>query len=125
MARAEAASAEGSDCASRLSYDRAWASRLPPAFAVYPGARLTEAAGHDGPGCRARVVTFTTAAPPQRVLDHYRGRASSAGFSAEHQRRDGDHILAGTAGGTDAAYYLILTPLRGGGSDVAMITNGG
>lgn len=117
--------AAGADCAPELNYDRAWASRLPAAFAIYPGARVTEAAGNDRGGCRARVVTFTTAAAPQQVLDHYRGRAVRAGYSAEHQMREGDHILAGTAAGSDAAFYLILTPLRGGGSDVAMITNGG
>jgi hypothetical protein len=69
------------------------------------------------------VVTFTTDAPPQRVLDYYRARAAGAGFSADHQMRRGDHILSGSGGGR--AYYLILTPLRGGGSDVALITNGG
>lgn len=113
----------GGDCTSGLAYGPAWASRLPAAFAVYPGARLTEAAGNDGSGCRARVVTFRTNAPPQRVLDHYRARAAGAGYSAEHQMRRGDHILAGTGQG-ESAFYLILTPLRGGGSDVALITSG-
>jgi hypothetical protein len=69
-------------------------------------------------------VTFTTAAPPERVLEYYRARATGAGYSAEHQMRDGDHILAGTVGQSERAFYLILTPLRGGGSDVAMITSG-
>ncbi len=114
----------GADCASRLNYNPAWARRLPAAFAMLPGARLTEAAGLDASDCRARVVTFTTNEAPQRVLDYYRGRAIGAGYSAEHAVREGDHILAGTARGSDAAYYLILTPRRGGGSDVAMITNG-
>jgi hypothetical protein len=113
------------DCAPSLNYNRGWARRLPPAFAVYPGARLTDAAGNDSAGCRARIVTFTTDAPPQRVLEHYRARAVGAGYSAEHQMRGADHVLAGAAGAGGAAFYLILTPLRGGGSDVAMITNGG
>jgi hypothetical protein len=110
------------DCGPKLSYNAGWARRLPAAFPIFPGSRITDAAGSDSADCRARVVTFTTDAPPQRVLDYYRSRAAGAGYSAEHQMRQGDHILAGTAGG--AAYYLILTP-RGGGSDVAMITNGG
>lgn len=113
------------DCGSRLQYNGAWAQRLPAAFAVYPGARVTDAAGLDAADCRARVVTFRTAAPPQRVLEYYQARATGAGYSAEHLMRDGDHILAGTVGQSERAFYLILTPLRGGGSDVAMITNGG
>jgi hypothetical protein len=117
--------AGGADCGSGLNYASVWASRLPAAFAVYPGARLTEAAGNDRSDCRSRIVTFKTNAPPKRVLDYYRSRAAGAGYSAEHQMRGGDHILAGTAGQSDNAFYLILTPLRGGGSDVALITNGG
>ena len=113
------------DCGSALDYAPTWASRLPAAFAVYPGARVTEAAGNDRGGCRSRIVTFTTNTPPQKVLEHYRSRAAGAGYSAEHQIRQGDHILAGTAGQSDNAFYLILTPLRGGGSDVALITSGG
>jgi hypothetical protein len=125
-ARAQAAStAGGADCGPGLAYGPVWASRLPAAFAVYPGARLIEAAGNDRGDCRSRIVTFSTNAPPQRVLDYYRSRAAGAGYSAEHQMRQGDHILAGTAGQSDNAFYLILTPLRGGGSDVALITNGG
>lgn len=115
----------GADCGGRLQYNGGWAQRLPAAFAVYPGARVTDAAGLDAADCRARVVTFRTAAPPQRVLDYYRSRAAGAGYSAEQQIREGDHILAGTLGQSDRAFYLILTPLAGGGSDVAMITNGG
>ena len=124
-ASAEVPAERGADCGSRLNYNAAWAQRLPAAFAVYPGARVTDAAGLDAADCRARVVTFQTAAPPQRVLDYYQSRATGAGYSAERQVRDGDHILAGTVGQSDRAFYLILTPLRGGGSDVAMITNGG
>ena len=118
-------SAGGADCGPGLDYGPVWASRLPAAFTLYPGARLTEAAGSDRGDCRSRIVTFTTNAAPQRVLDFYRSRAAGAGYSAEHQMRQGDHILAGTAGRSDKAFYLILTPLRGGGSDVALITNGG
>lgn len=122
---AEISAAGGADCGPGLNYAPVWASRLPAAFAVYPGARLTDAAGNDRGDCRSRIVTFRTNAPPQRVLDHYRSRAAQAGYSAEHQMRQGDHILAGTAGQSDNAFYLILTPLSGGGSDVALITNGG
>jgi hypothetical protein len=110
------------ECAPHLEYSRDWVGRLPAPFAVVNGGRVTDAAGTDRPGCRSRVVTFTVAAPPQRVLDHYRGRAASAGYSAQLQARGGDQVLSGTAG--EAAYYLITTPLSGGGTDVAMIVTG-
>jgi hypothetical protein len=94
-------------------------------LAVFPGSRLTEAAGSDSAECRARVVTFTSNAPPQRVLEYYRGRAAQAGYSAQHQMRQGDHILAGLGTRDGGAFYLIVTPLGSGGSDVALIANRG
>ena len=69
-----------------------------------------------------RVVTFTTADPYNRVLEHYRSLADRAGFSAEQQARGGDQVLGGTSG--EAAYYLIVTPTQAG-SDVALILNTG
>jgi hypothetical protein len=112
-------------CEAELNRNLQWAKRLPPAFAVFPGSRLTEAAGSDSANCRARVVTFTSNAPPQRVLEYYRGRATQAGYSADHQMRQGDHILAGVGARDGGAFYLIVTPLGSGGSDVALIANRG
>ena len=71
-----------------------------------------------------RVVTFRTADAYNRVLDHYRGLAARAGFTAEHQQRGEDHVLGGVNAGTDGAYYLIVTP-RPNGSEVALIVNNG
>jgi hypothetical protein len=119
----QVAEAGSSGCGPDFNYNMQWARRLPAAFAIYPGSRITDAAGIDRAGCHARVVTFTTADAPQRILDHYAARAARAGYSAEHQRRGGDHILAGTNGG-DGAFYLIVTPARGG-SEVALIANQG
>ncbi|MGZ8281487.1 MAG: hypothetical protein ACXWUN_00885 [Allosphingosinicella sp.] len=101
-----------------------WANRLPPEFPSYPGGRVTEAAGADSGNCHMRVVTFRTADAHTRVLEHYRGLATRAGFSAEHQVRGADHVLGGANQGTDGAYYLIVTPLQRG-SDVALIVNNG
>ena len=112
-------------CAQELDRNLQWARRLPAAFAVFPGGRLTDAAGSDAGDCRARVVTFTSSAAPQRVLGWYRERATRAGYSAEHQMRQGDHILAGLGGADAGAFYLIVTPLSSGGSDVALIANKG
>jgi hypothetical protein len=80
------------------------------------------AAGSDRGDCHIRVVTFATADPYNRVLEHYRSLAARAGFSAEQQARGGDQVLGGVNG--DAAYYLIVTP-TGAGSDVALIVNNG
>jgi hypothetical protein len=116
---------EGTGCGARLDYDRAWARRMPAAFPVFPGARITEAAGNDSGDCRMRVVTFTSDAPPQRVLDWYRQRAASAGYTADQERRDREQVLAGINQSDDGAYYLIVTPVARGGSDVALIANNG
>ncbi len=119
----ETAEVGSTGCGPDFDHNMQWARRLPAAFAVYPGSRITDAAGSETADCRLRVVTFTTADPAQRVLDHYSARAARAGYSAEHQRREGDHILAGTDA-ADSAFYLIVTPTRAG-SEVALIANSG
>ena len=116
----------GGECtkADDFDYDRSWATRLPAAFSLPQGARITDAAGNDKGNCRSRVVTFNIGAAPQRVVDWYNGAAVRGGYSAEQQQRDGDYILAGTnrSGG---AFYLIVTPLSSGGSEVALIADEG
>lgn len=109
-------------CGTPFQYGPEWAGRLPTDFAAYPGGRVTEAAGSDRGDCHARVVTFTTRDPANRVLEHYRTAAARAGYSAEQQNRGGDQVLGGTRG--EAAYYLIVTPGQGG-SEVALIVNSG
>jgi hypothetical protein len=109
-------------CGQGFDHGNEWASRMPAEFPAYPGGRVTEAAGNDHGGCRMRVVSFTTADPPRRVLERYRSLAASAGYSAEQQQRGGDQVLGGTRG--DSAYYLIVTP-QGAGADVALIVNNG
>jgi hypothetical protein len=106
-----------------FNYHADWARRLPPEFALPPGAKLTEAAGNNERGCSMRVVTFTLAQPAERVLDFYRARALNAGYSAEQQRRDGDQVLAGS-NASNGHYYLIVTP-KPNGSEVALIANQG
>jgi hypothetical protein len=128
QARQAAASNEGgaqastSACGVAFAYGNEWANRLPAEFPSYPGGRVTEAAGSDRGDCHMRVVTFTTADPYNRVLEHYRSLAARAGFSAEQQARGGDQVLGGIK--DEAAYYLIVTPTRAG-SDVALIVNNG
>ena len=107
----------------RFDYNLAWAQRLAPAFPVYPGAKVTDAAGNDSDGCRTRVVTFTTQDPFERVLDWYHTRAVRAGYSSEQQIRGEDRVLGG-ASGEGGAFYLIVTP-KPRGAEVALITNTG
>jgi hypothetical protein len=116
------AQASTSACGVAFAYGNEWANRLPAEFPSYPGGRVTEAAGSDRGDCHMRVVTFTTADPYNRVLEHYRSLAARAGFSAEQQARGGDQVLGGIK--DEAAYYLIVTPTRAG-SDVALIVNNG
>lgn len=98
-----------------------WAKRLPPEFPVYPGARVTEAAGTDAAPCRLRAIVLATADPWDRVLGWYQAQATRAGYSAEQKSRDGEQILAGTRG--DQAFYLIASP-RDGGSEISLIVGG-
>jgi len=107
-----------------FQYDRRWANRLSAAFAVYPGGRVTEAAGNDSGDCRVRVVTFATGDAPQRVLGWYADRARRAGYSAQNQRRGADLVLGGTNESDGGAFYLIVTP-KGAGSEVALVANKG
>lgn len=113
------------DCYSGLDYGAGWAQRLPASLPVYPGSRLTEAAGNDKGECSIRIATFRTSAAPRLVLDFYAERGKAAGYSVEHQLREGDHILGGVRASDGGAYYLIVTAATGGGSDVGLIANAG
>jgi hypothetical protein len=122
------AAAEGSDGAPgchidvKFAHGKEWAQRLPETFPVYPGAQVTDAAGNDTGRCRMRVVTFASGDNWERVLDWYNTQAVRAGYSSEHQIRDGDHILAGTKG--DDAYYLTVTPTGSGSTGAITVNNG-
>ena len=115
---------KGCSDARRFDYNMAWANRLAPNFPLYPGGKVTEAAANNSGGCSTRVVTFATADHWQRVLDWYHTKAVRAGYSSEHQVRDGDHILAGANDKDKGAFYLIVTP-KPKGSEVALIANNG
>lgn len=119
-ARSTLGADSGTPCGGDFNHDASWAKRLPAAFPLFPGARITEAAGNRD----CRVVTFATKSDWQRVLDWYHTRAVRSGYSSEHQIREGDHVLAGVHGRGGAAFYLIVTPTRTG-SDVALIASKG
>ncbi len=109
-------------CAAKVGYSAAWATRLPAALALHPDARVIEAAGTDADGCRLRIVSFVIAQPVGRMVDWYYTRARQGGYSAEHQAEGGQHVLGGTRG--DAAYAVFLSP-DGRGTSVDLVVDGG
>jgi hypothetical protein len=123
-AQAAAAATGPGGCALNgpFDYNASWANRLPEAFPIFPGGRVTDAAGYDRGACRMRAVTFTAGAEWRRVVGWYRDQAVRSGYSADEQVRGADHVLAGSKG--ESAYYLIVTP-KGGASEVALIANAG
>jgi hypothetical protein len=119
------APAQGQGCERNLSYSTRWAARLPAAIPLFPKAQVSEAAGNELPGCQFRVVSFTTGAAVSDVIDWYYTRVSRAGFSAEHQARGGEHILAGTREADGSAFYLTATGRADGATDVDLVANNG
>ncbi len=109
-------------CDAKLTYDRAWADRLPAAFRVYPRATVREAAGVKGGKCNLRVVNFQTAASLQGVLDYYNTLAIRAGYTTDHRVRGDEHVLGGTNG--DFA-YVVFARRDGGMTDVDLVASGG
>ncbi len=107
-------------CADRVRTGAGWARRLPAAFPVYPGARLTEAGGAEG-DCTLRVASFRTDAARPAVLDWYARRAAAAGYSADREDRGAERILAGTRG---EQAYAVIARVAGGGTDVDLMANG-
>jgi hypothetical protein len=118
------ASGDGIACGAPFEQGVGWSRRLPATFRVLPGARVTEAAGNNVGDCRMRAVTFTSPHPPERVIDWYRRRAASAGYSSEYQRYQADQILAGANEHDGGAYYLIVRP-AGRGSEIGLLANNG
>jgi hypothetical protein len=112
-------------CEAKLQYGAGWANRMPTEFPVYPKGRVKEAAGVDGGICDIRVVSFTTSAGRQAVLDYYYTRARRSGFSADYEVRDGDHMLGGTRDSDGGAYVITFTALAAGGTQVDIVTNNG
>lgn len=112
-------------CVGGLRYSAAWAARLPDALAIYPKARLVEAAGNANNGCALRAATFVTGADIQSVLDYYYTRTTSAGYSSEHQASGGEHVLGGTRDRDQAAFVLFVKAHDGGGTEVDLIANTG
>lgn len=113
----------GVNCAQGAEYSTAWADRLPEPFTVYPRGAVLEAAGNDDEGCALRVATFTTAVPPQEVVNFYHARARSAGFSSDVMEKDGETVLGGRKG--DAAFYIAVARQDDGRTKVELLARAG
>lgn len=122
-ARAEEQKNGKVDCASRLKYEMNWAQKLPDAFALYPRSNVKEAAGVRDGDCDMQVVNFTSSNDKKQIVDYYYTKARRAGFSAEYQIRDGQHVLGGVNSSTDGAYVIYLTPLPDGGTSVDIVAS--
>lgn len=112
-------------CEAKLQYGAGWASRMPTEFPVYPKGRVKEAAGVEGGICDIRVVSFTTSAGRQSVVDYYYTRAKRSGFTADYEIRDGEHMLGGVRDNDGGAYVITLTALKSGGTAVDIVANNG
>jgi hypothetical protein len=116
-----AAQTKGS-CDAKLTYNNAWAKRLPAAFSVYPQARVTEAAGVAGGKCNIRVVNFQTAASKQAVINYYHTLATRAGYTSDHRVDGSEHMLGGTKG---ELAYVVMLRTDGSVTDVDLVASGG
>lgn len=114
-----------SGCAAKLGYSAGWAARMPPSMPLHPQARVVEAAGTQADGCTLRAVTFSTPQPLQTMIDWYYTRAIRSGYTAEHQLKDGQHLLGGTRARDGLAYIAFLSAREDGGTDIDLIADGG
>ncbi|MBV9930948.1 MAG: hypothetical protein JO013_08380 [Alphaproteobacteria bacterium] len=110
--------------AAKLDTGNQWADRLPAAFGAYPGAKVVEAAANNADGCSVRIVNLTTSDDWQRVLDWYNTRAVKGGYTTEHRVEGADHVLGGTNAKDGGAYFVAVTPGKGG-SEVAFVADKG
>jgi hypothetical protein len=95
-----------------------------PAFAVvYPGGAAegpaTIARGPDGPG---GILSFTTDATPDAVIDFYRQRAESAGLASVMAMNTGDARAYGAAAsdGSGKLLRVVATPVEDGPTSVQL-----
>lgn len=81
-----------------------------PAFAaIYPGGAIetppTVASGPSGPG---GIVSFTTEAKPEAVIDFYKQRAEAAGLASVMAMNQGDSQAYGAAEVTNGATLQVV-----------------
>ncbi|WP_427790953.1 hypothetical protein [Brevundimonas diminuta] len=100
-----------------------------PGFAViYPGGQADgqalTAAGPDGPG---GIITFTTDATPDAVIDFYRQRAERAGLAPVMAMNQGEARAYGASARSEKGpgLQVVAAPGEGGVTSVQLTWNGG
>ena len=99
-----------------------------PSFAaLYPGAVVegdpTTAAGPAGPG---GILTFTTDAAPEAVIDFYRQRAEASGLAPVMSMNQGDARAYGAArAANDASVQVVASPSGDGLTSVQLSWSAG
>ncbi|MBC7985295.1 MAG: hypothetical protein H7X93_01290, partial [Sphingomonadaceae bacterium] len=123
--QSRAAPRDGAECRQNVVYGMQWADLMPRAFTVYPGAEVIEAAGKNEAHCRLRVVSFAASASMERLINWYYTRAVRTGYSAEHQIRNGNHVLGGYRERDQGAFFIIFANHPNGGTAVDIVANNG
>ena len=133
--------AEGADAATETAAPAApeagdtRAERVPAAPAVrgapdyaalYPGAEIigepTVADGVAGPG---GLLTFSTEAEPQEVVDFYKSRAEASGLSPVMSMNQGEAIAYGAGSPEGATVQVVASPAEAGGTSVQLSWSAG
>lgn len=111
------------DPAHRLDYALPWAERLPPPFALFPGAALMDAAGAETADCAVRAASVAIAASAQDVIDHYYTQARRAGYTVTHQRLGSHAMLIGARARDKGGLLLIARTAPDGGATVDLVVS--
>jgi hypothetical protein len=112
----------GTPCAKNVKYGPEWADRMPTPFRLYPGGKLAEAAGVDQERCTLRIISFTSAAAIDPIINFYYTQARRAGYDAEHVVNGGEHQLGGTDA-EGAAYVVFARRIANGQTEVDVVAN--
>lgn len=123
---AEAAEARAEQAPAELMPARPAVPGAPDYAALYPGAVIqgepTVADGEAGPG---GLLTFSTTAEPQAVVDFYKSRAEAAGLSPVMSMNQGDAIAYGAGSAEGATIQVVASPSEAGSTSVQLSWSAG
>ena len=109
-----------SGCNMAVGYSATWATKLPAGLPIYPQGHVSEAAGSDTPTCHLRVVSYTSAAPAQSLLDFYTTHGRQAGYAVVAA----NDTLSGTRA-KDGAMFSVTLASANNGTSVDVVSNAG
>lgn len=100
---------------------------LPDGFTLFPGSKVITNTVVDQPDGKGTMVSFETAAPPDKVVAHYREAAKAAGFDIQlemnangtmmiggERKSDGSSISVTATGGEPTTGQIIIGSKKGG-----------